>query len=265
MASAFSSVPPQSSPHDDITETAADAVGWPASGRAALNEAVRAPDLDEFRPEGDVGDGSRIDARDAFHPAHHCDRVPPADNATSFQQAASYVQKERDNASRLIADADAEAAVEALGRALHAAQDCFSHSNWVDLEPEARQGVMRALLQGGEAPAGLVLTAFEPNSKDSTNPDDPYPHDTYAKDSPDKNDESAIVVGDRTKYEWARDGAIQASAPIMAEFLGPLNETQLDAIAALRADETSAFATHVAWPVLGVGLLLVISARRAWS
>jgi hypothetical protein len=198
-AAAFSSGP--DGPHDDITRDGAAVAGFPEGGVDALVAAVRAPD--------------RAAGKEPFH---HCDRVPPASDGASFNATVAYVRQQGDEARNASLQGDAGGAIEALGRALHALQDCFAHSNAVDL-PDPR-AVVHAVVGQAPPPPGLRLTA-----KDQ---DDPYFHDDHAKDRPDGNAESRARMADnRTKFEAARDLATDATALFLELWLAGRNPAEL--------------------------------------
>jgi hypothetical protein len=228
-AVAFSSVP--GGPHDDITAAAARVAGFPEGGIDALVAAVRAPDADETSIDSD-GD---VDAAGGYDPSHHCDRVPPASDETAFNATVAYVRLQGDEARNASLAGDAEGAVGALGRALHALEDCFSHSNAVDL-PEPALAVHAAAGEGPE-PAGLRLTAFQPGADDAERPPgDDYAHGEFAKDAADKNAESRTVLADnRTKFEAARDLATDAAGLFLRGWLAERNPAELEPLGGLDA------------------------------
>lgn len=228
-AAAFESLP--GGPHDDITGAAARESGFPDPAVDALQEAVRAVDFRDNSLEPSAEKIDRIDASDSYRPEHHCDRVAPADDLTAFNATVAYVSERSAVALAAAKAEDGQAAVEALGQVLHAVQDCMSHSNAVDLEDP--QAMVHAVNGHSAAPAGLKLTGFEPGAEDTERPEgDPYPHGDFAKDAPDKNDESKAVLADnRTKFEAAKDLAIDASILALQGVLAQLDPAQLAALA----------------------------------
>lgn len=221
VAQAFASAPAGTSIHDAITWDGAMAAGFTRDAAAALQEAVRKPDLDEMRPEPRLDQPGRIDATDRYDPSHHCERVPPATDADSFRQCVAYIASQRDEAARHLQGGDGQGAMAALGRALHAAQDCWSHSNAVDLPAEAKESLRAVLFAGsGEAP-GLRLTAFKPGAEHPDEADgDAYHHKGFAKDEPHQNDESSQTLPDgRTKHQAAREEATDLTKRWLERFL----------------------------------------------
>lgn len=217
-AAGFSSLPPGASPHDDITGVAAE-VGWSRDAVKALQQAVRAPDLDDMEFEPTKNHPARFDATEAYLPEHHCERVPPATNADAFAASSAYVLQQREIAGSAAAAAPKEA-MAALGRALHALQDCYSHSNVVDMGESAQAALQLALLSGGTAPAQLRLTGFLPGTEDPDMPEgDAYPHGDFAKDLKDYTPEAKVVLPDgRTKYAAAYQLAENATLAFLRAF-----------------------------------------------
>lgn len=218
-AAAFTSVPPGSSVHDEITAVAKDA-GWSDGATKALQQAVREPDFQETKLDPDGDQPTRIDATASYRAEHHCDRIPPMPDAQAFDATVAYVQGQRNEAANHSAAGNPEQAMEALGRALHALQDCYSHSNIVDL-PDQQQAFEDILLNGGAAVPGLRLVSFEPHADDPERPaGDDYPHGEFAKDEKDGNPEARAVLADnRTKFEAARDLARLATVAFLQEFM----------------------------------------------
>jgi hypothetical protein len=218
VAGAFSSVPPGSSVHDDITAAAKEA-GFSDKATEALQQAVREPDYQESEIDPDGTDVARIDATDAYRAEHHCDRVPGTSDADAFNATMAYIHEQRDIAANKSVT-EPRQAIEALGRALHALQDCYSHSNIVDL-PDQQEAYRDLFFERGPPVAGLRLVSYEPGADDPERPGgDDYSHGAYAKDSDDKNDESKMDLPDgRTKFEAARDLARETTVEFLERFL----------------------------------------------
>lgn len=231
-AAAFHAVPAGSSIHDKISAEAADAVGMPGNLVQAIKQATRRPDYDDGKAALGANGTLMLKTTDVYRASHHCDRIPPMTDAAAFQDTAAYVAGERANATAAMRAAHEHDAVWALGRALHAMQDCFAHSNLVDMGPEAWAAARRALLENGAAPAGLQVTGFDPKAKyNMMPPGDPYPYAIYNKDAPKASDESQIVMADgRTKFEVARAEAVNVSRDFLAQFNATLNATQREAL-----------------------------------
>ncbi|MEA3189678.1 MAG: hypothetical protein QOD77_260 [Thermoplasmata archaeon] len=217
-AAAFTAIDGAGSPHGIITRAAAEQVGW--TDPDELLDAVFEPDLDDSELEPHADHIRRMDATSDYRPGHHCDRVPPTDDATAFEEAARYVREQRARLAHEAYEGSPDDALEALGRALHAVQDCVSHSNAVDLAPAHQAALLEALLGNGStaAPAGLRLTGFLPNTDEPGRPPgDPYPHDAYAKDEPGGNAESDLPSANGTKYDAAHRLALEASVRLLQD------------------------------------------------
>lgn len=265
-AGAFETVPPGSSPHDDVTREGARLAGWDGDTRA-LRAAVREPDFEDSELDPKADDPTRTDGTDSYHVSHHCDRSPGQEDADAFLDTVAYIRAQRDEAMNASEAGEAGKAMEHLGRALHALQDCFSHSNGVDLPPEAQGRLVQAVSNASADPApppGLRLTSYEPGIDDPERPPgDGYTHGEFAKDAPDKNGESKARLADgRTKYEAAHDLAANATAA----FLRGVRDG-LPASAWTELQEVEPDRVPEAWPIpgpaAGAGALSALAAA-AW-
>ncbi len=221
-AQGFTSVDGGHAPHDAITAVAAEA-GWPEGAVKALQAAVRQPDIDDLREAPVEGDKDRMDASVTFRPWHHCDRVAPATDADAVNATIAYIAHERGLALNLSLP-DPVAAVRALGRALHALQDCFSHTDVVDHPPAERRALIDALVRGGPAPA-LRVCGSQPGAPEIGRPaGDPYPHDDFNKDDAESTPEAEALMADgRSKFEHARELATEATRAFLDDFMGRLD------------------------------------------
>ena len=138
-AAAFRSVPP-GTVHDGITSDAARSLALPAPLISALMQASLRPDYADMTLQPAAGGKVAIKATSAYRPEHHCDRVPPTPDALAFRSAVAYAGAERDEALADLSQGDGKAAVAAIGRGLHAVQDCFSHSNLATLGADREVG-----------------------------------------------------------------------------------------------------------------------------
>jgi hypothetical protein len=227
-AAAFESIPPGDSAHDHITAQAAEPLGWTGRGLDGLQQAVRSPDVAESKVKGSLGRVVILDAQGEYEPSHHCDRLPPTPNAQVFAATSAYIRLERDEAIQLVHSDHPERAVGALGRALHALQDCHSHSNISDKDAAAQATFQDALLQGLAMPEGMVFTGFQPGDKQADMPaGDEYPHGLYAKDGTNTTPDAEKRLPDgRTKFEAAAALATSTSRMFLEDFLGRLNATE---------------------------------------
>lgn len=235
-AQGFASIQRGDSPHDEITAVAEE-VGWPEDAVEALQAAVRQPDIDDLKTVKEDGK-ERLDASVTYAPWHHCTRQPPGGDADAFNATVAYIHEQRGLAENLSL-LDPAAAVRALGRALHAMQDCFSHSNIVDLDPMAQGRLTQALVQGGDAPGGLVLAGVLAHSADMERPPgDPYPHADFNKDDPKASDEASLMLADgRSKYEAAHALASNATREFLLDFMPRLDADETDRLLGVELHE----------------------------
>ena len=169
-----------------------------------------------------------------YRPEHHFDRVKslsedPSAVASAFESGLRYVVAKRSRIGQMVADNRTRAALIALGRGLHAVQDAFSHSNYVDLydagSPDA--DALTADLVGTNItapPPSLRLTRFDWRDSNPESPADgdappapsyvgfPYTHLNMAKDWDNENAESGLPLHSATKFQTAENAAISASA-----------------------------------------------------
>lgn len=223
-ATAFVSAPPGSSVHDEVTAFAATPLGFEGDSLAALQEAVRRPDLDEVKV-----DGTEVyDAGADYEPSHHCDRMPPTSNEQSFNMTGIFVRLQRDQALQMSRAGHPERAVWFLGYALHALQDCHSHSNIVEKDEATQLAYRAALLEGGPMPFGVSLTGFQPGAEESDfPPGDNFPHGAFNLDDKDSTQEATALLPDgRTKHRAAQDLAVAASNELLSEFMANLTAEQ---------------------------------------
>lgn len=234
-AAGFASQPSGKSPHETLTEATAEGAGFPPDGIAALKKAVIAPDLDEMDWDPRADSVARIDADGSYRADHHCDRVPPTRDVVAFNATVAFVASQVEAAIAASQAGDPDKAVELLGYALHAAQDCASHSNAVDVDVAATFPGM--VLGDTPPPVGLKVTGFLPGADDPEKPDgDPYPHGEFAKDLANGTPEAKRAValtgaGNVTKYEAARALAEATSQELLVRFLARLDGEQVKGLA----------------------------------
>lgn len=261
----FSSLPPGASPHDEVTREAANSVGYPDRGTPGLREAVRAPDLKEveWKPEG--GGFSAIGLRPEYRSSHHCDRLLPDEDAESLEATLIYIDEQRAAADQHMQAGDAEAAVEALGAALHAAQDCFSHSNVAELGPPAVERLRMAITADGSVPEGVRLVAVARGASPPGAPDDPYDHDGHSKDAPDQNEVARSTSPGFTQshYDLAHEGARLVTQDILQTFLAHLDDDQRAALADVDASKSQAWFAVLNLELVVALVLVAIGAAGA--
>jgi hypothetical protein len=255
---AFASIQRGDSPHDEVTGVAATEAGWPKDAVEALQAAVRQPDIDDLQPvEGEDGK-KRMDASVTYAPWHHCARQPPGGDASALNDTVAYIHAQRALAHNLSL-LDPPAAVRALGRALHALQDCFSHSNVVDLDAQAAALLQEALVHGGEPPEGLRLCGVLPHSSDIERPPgDAYSHADFNKDDAKASPEAEIPLADgRSKYEHAHALATEATRAFLVDFMQGLGTDESDRLLTARIEKEGKGALGI--PAVGIALLPILA------
>lgn len=186
-SAAFNSYPTGTG-HDQATDGGLARHAWPYSTAGVLREAVRQVDWDEsswdhwltYLPNAN------------YVAKHHFDRGPGVTSHDAFVNGRAYLKEQMDLAIAKGRAGNNAQATAALGRALHAIQDFYSHSNYIDLCRQDRAEIDRAMfILEVEPPAGLKLTGFDPAAADPERPTgDTYNHCDFSKDSPTKNNEA---------------------------------------------------------------------------
>jgi len=226
-ALAFDSYP-IGAPHDRITQRACEAAGVPRRTCQQICAAVRRVDRTESRwdPSWSPRTWLRFRANARYEPSHHFDRAPGANDASAFVAAATHVQQTVATAVVCADRRDREAAIAALGAALHAVQDLYAHSNLIDLPAASVDSVERALWDATAAPSALLrITGYDAVARDPESPSgDTYSHGEFAKDVARKNAESQVRIGAETKFERAKCMAIAASTVVLERVRAAVSE-----------------------------------------
>jgi hypothetical protein len=105
--------------HKTITNKVAGDLGYSASAQAALVKG----NTDTDKKEDEAAGG------EWYSPAAHFDNE-------AFSAGALRLRNKRDLALASLETCDWNVSLEAMGRALHAIQDFYSHSNWVTIHPD---------------------------------------------------------------------------------------------------------------------------------
>lgn len=264
---AFDSIP--NGPHDRITQDAATAAGYPGKGILTLQQAVRGPDVRDTTLDPKATKVTNFEVTADYRAYHHCDRIPPVGDEESFAPTVAYAKQQGKAARAELAATNATGAVHLLGNALHAIEDCFSHSNAIDLADPAV--VVRAVNGEGGYPEGLHLTGFLPGAKDNEHPPgDDYSHGDFAKDSANKNAESSMRMADnRTKFEHARELATQAATLYLQHWMEDVTPAEAQQLANVPPLKEGGGFPNIHIPGLAVplvvaalGLAAVLPARR---
>lgn len=163
---------------------------------------------------------------------YHCDRnrkVTHVKAAKACKKAAHYLL------DRAVDYMDRRKIVKGLhffGRSLHVFQDFVSHSNLVDLKKtEKRKAFDFILNKSKKVPNSLKLTGWDYRVKKGEKAGllkgDFYPHDTFAKDHPSRNEEArspAKNYKNMNKYEASFQEAVKITAAITTLFKTKVNK-----------------------------------------
>jgi hypothetical protein len=150
--------------HDDATDPALSGRVSP-DAMEAIKKANRAVDNPGY----------------GYIPEDHFDRNPGTTDRDAFAGGTEHVRHMKQQAIDALKRCDTEGAIYLIGEALHAIQDFYSHSNYVDL-PAPDQTTLRQAFDNpaGQIPGGLKLTGYDPNGSSlyrKFNPSgDGYPH-----------------------------------------------------------------------------------------
>ena len=160
---AFNSFP-LGCPHDRLTKEAAKRSRVSENVTHRLMREVRLADWREmgWRPRPHPRTWLRLSGSSAYRPEHHFDRSRGVTSRDAFLSAVQYVSAQTETTIRFLEANEKGAAIRSLGGALHAIQDFFSHSNFVDLSEEEQALLVRILLGSHEPPpTTLELTAYD--------------------------------------------------------------------------------------------------------
>jgi hypothetical protein len=170
--------------HGSISDAAANAAGWNKAARDQIVANVYAID----KEEAGFNSSGVIHPTAAYRREHHFDRNPGITTAQAFSGGAAYVRQELERAKFFtVAGVGSSARMEAA-RGIHALEDLFAHSNWVDLPAADRTAVLDAVWDGAKMPpATLAITGYSnmpatPDEDAGLPPGDPRPHTNFALD-----------------------------------------------------------------------------------
>jgi hypothetical protein len=202
--------------HGDITREALKDEGVKGDYIAAIVSANWHQDYDQVKF---IVGAPWLKPNDRYSPDHHFDRLKDKSHGEAFRRGAQYVRDQRGFAITKVGTNHMDLATQAIGRSMHALQDFFSHSNFVELSKEEQEATLDALFrrhpEGRDPPAALKITGTQ-DGKDL--PNDGYGHNAHAKDNPGKNDDA------RRDFQKARDAAIDACRDLIRGIKNDLGE-----------------------------------------
>jgi hypothetical protein len=202
--------------HGDITREALKGEGIKGAYIEAIARANWHQDYDQMRFA--VG-APWLKPNSKYSPDHHFDRLKDKSHVEAFRRGAQYVRDQRGSAITKVGTHHMDLATEAIGRAMHALQDFFSHSNFVELSKEEQDATLDSLFRRytevRDPPAALKITGTQ-DGKDL--PNDDYGHDAHCKDNHEKNDDA------RRDFQKAKDTAIHACRELIRGIKNDLGE-----------------------------------------
>lgn len=185
--------------HDTITDQALAQTGFSETARKMIKEESKKVDSSET--------GFIVTANELYRPEHHFDHIPGVTHLASFQNGAAYLRQKKAEIIGALREGNvpvAKRALKDLGRAFHAIQDFYSHSNYVFLRRVEQKAIRMAFDEPNQdLPPGLKLTGFDPNTQNPVTAlypaGDQYPHGIfkYNKD-----------------FGWGKDGALAKQAAV---------------------------------------------------
>jgi hypothetical protein len=210
--------------HDKVVNAATESMGI-SDELDELQEAVRRPDWEETKLTPGPG---FLKPNAHYRADHHFDRPPSISHAQAFAAGSTYFREQFDKAVLKAAAGSQGAALDAIGRSLHAVQDFVSHSNLIDLPPAEAGLVVNEVIAGtASGVTTLRLTGYDPAASEPGKPaGDDFAHDDFSKDRSDRNSESTILVGGVTKFSLAKAKGVELTARVLREFKNKLTESQ---------------------------------------
>lgn len=181
-----------------------------------------------------------------YRPEHHFDRNTEAhteadlhsQSKTAFMNGALYVKQQKEwflGNLTVCTQPALEVGLDALGRALHALQDFFAHSNFVDLNSVDQAAAINALL-GATAPPDNLSICYSPGYNQNETPD-LYPHggvNGFNKDNRQSSWEATRGPDGRTrgpdgqtKFDYAFQGAKNATVDFLTSCKQQVNNNTL--------------------------------------
>ena len=198
-----------------------DGINFSKQARDRINKGNTQRDLDDMTMDWKTN----IVTTKKYRPGHHFDREDTVKNGTdgttantkAAKDGREYIDEEVDNIGGYLRTPSSDnyaKALDSLGRATHALQDYFSHSNFIELsEVDQKKAEDFLLGKTNEPPFTLKLTGY------GTESDDAYPHDKN-KLSGGKAKDSESCADGKKAFKKARDAAVKNTA----EFYKELNK-----------------------------------------
>jgi hypothetical protein len=192
--------------HKEITEEALKDFGFSHYALKRINQAGRYQDLKLIKFAGISW------FIFGYRPEYHFDRYGWNESGKqghiiAFARGRNYVNKQKHEIIKLLREDPHDKYIKALdklGYALHALQDFFAHSNYVDLAEQDKITVDEALRDSSKAPPhSLKITGYMTSFKDE------YPHGLPGKGYNKDNECCSKKAGGRAAFFKAKFEAIQ--------------------------------------------------------
>lgn len=218
------------SSHNAINDTA-------LAGKGLSKDAQNKIKAENLKVDSSEGSSFGIANKDNYKPEHHFDRNPGTNNEDAFKNGAAYVRKKKQDAIDAINKctlAGVEEALAHIGQALHAIQDFYAHSNYVDLAVGDQADLRKAFDDPNQSiPNTVKLTGYDPDATTTIAafnpppPDDDYPHGLFSGRHKDSKP-GFLTPGDgakkitkgavtKTAYAWAKEAAEKHSGEFIDE------------------------------------------------
>jgi hypothetical protein len=203
--------------HREITARAIAGLGFSEDARKLLGWQNFLTDWDQYHHTPARPPNER------YRPGDHFDRNEGETSAMAFRRGLAALQARRLETARLLERGEVPAGLTVLGQALHGLQDCYAHTNMVDLSADDRRAVLSAQLgQAAEVPAAVlarlrVTGTSRRAMRDLAPAEDREPgfgHDRFSKDNATTNREArspSTQAAGLTKFQHAVELATGAS------------------------------------------------------
>ncbi len=207
--------------HGDIARDAVVGMGISKDNLDIIVKSLWKTDYDEV----DITLSGNMVPNGKYRPEHHFDRNAGDTNEVSFKRGATFVQEQRAKVISALRAKDYSRAAREMGNGLHALQDFFSHSNFIDLSDEEMAATLAAMPKAADPPGNLMLTSYDRKTGKDL-PGDSYGHEAKCKDNPKKN--AVAQAPSRrppdTKFQMAKKEAIKASRAFLDEIRHEVGE-----------------------------------------
>lgn len=180
---------------------------------------------------------------ECYTSAEHFDRAgsnTAEANATAFADGLKELAHQRRlfiarlHSANASSCSDLNLAINALGHALHALQDAYSHSSYIEYDSMI-QGLYNAALRKPDLlmplPSKITLTGYDAfGATPETPAGDTYSHCAHSKDYPNKNADTDTFFGG-TGYKQAYDAAVAETNLFMTDLIAELSASDIDKLA----------------------------------